>query len=48
MHSGKVIAVGTKAEIELKLSELTKDEEVLTTSDNQPKEKRKQEVPVVN
>ena len=47
MHSGKVMAVGTKAEVELKLSELTREEEVMTTRSNQPKEKCKQEVAVV-
>lgn len=44
MHSWKVIAVGTNAEIELKLSELTREEDVWSTRNNQPKEKCKQEV----
>lgn len=44
MYSGKVIAAGTKSEIELKLSELIRAEEVLTAKTNRPKEKCKSEV----
>ena len=47
MYSGKVVAAGTKSEIELKLFELTRAEEVLTAKTNQPKEKCKSEVHVV-